>query len=199
MRKPSFVVGQAASVISTNGSRVATHLHRNHGVLLEARKGLRKVLTTVCPAVFQAPNAIPPHEDGSPEHPCLQTHDGYACHGCPFRTVSLQLMNRHFSDEAMRGQCSCYGRARGLTRSTIDELFQYVYLQSWQGGPNRSYWVVERNGSSMRPIGGQLVQETLRSIRQRELAYRQKMGGVAVLCHRMPAGLILERPGRRRG
>jgi hypothetical protein len=55
----------------------------------------------------------------------------------------------------------------------MDELFQYVYLQSWESGPNRNYWVVEHNRSSMRPIWGQLVQQRLRAIWQRELDYRQ--------------------------
>jgi hypothetical protein len=163
--------------ISTTNSRVTTHLYEKHGVPRTERKGLSKTLATACPAGFRAPDDIPLREDGSPEHPFLQTHDGFACHGCVFRTVSLQLMKRHFSDDTVREDCSCYGRARGLTASTIDTLFQYVYLQSWCSGPNRSYWVVERNGSTMRPIGGRPVQETMISIRQRELAYRQQKEG----------------------
>ena len=163
--------------LSTTNSRVTTHLHEKHGVPRTKRRGLSKILAIACPAGFRAPDDIPPREDGSLEDPFLQTHDGYACHGCGFRTISLQLMKRHFSDDTVREDCSCYGQARGLASSAIDALFQYVYLQSWHSGPNRSYWVVERNGSTMRPIGGQPVQETIRSIRQRELTYRQQKEG----------------------
>lgn len=36
------------------------------------------------------------------EHPFLQTQDGFACHGCRFRTMRLQMMTRHVSDEDVR-------------------------------------------------------------------------------------------------
>ncbi|KFA53315.1 hypothetical protein S40293_10275 [Stachybotrys chartarum IBT 40293] len=32
-------------------------------------------------------------------------------------------------------------------------LFGYVWLQTWINGPHRKYWVIECNGSRMRPVG----------------------------------------------
>lgn len=109
--------------ISTTALRVTTHLGEKYGVPSRERKGLGKILRAVLPTGFRALDAIPLRDDGSPEDPSLQTQDGFACHGCHFRTISFQLMTRHFSDENARGQCSCYGRAERLTRDTIDELF----------------------------------------------------------------------------
>jgi hypothetical protein len=84
---------------------------------------MSKLLKTVLPDGFREPESIQPREDSSPEHPY-----GFACHGCRFRTVSLQLMSRHFSDEAVRDTCTCYNQAPG--RVSKEELFQYVYLQA---------------------------------------------------------------------
>ncbi|KAJ4181393.1 hypothetical protein NW767_014158 [Fusarium falciforme] len=112
------------------------------------------------------PDKALPREDGSPEHTHLQIHDGFDCNGCSFRTVSLQSMKRHYSDPGMRDQCRHYGQTR--PSSELDELFRYVFLQTWVNGPQQQYWIIERNGSLLRPIGGQRVQDHLRSMRERE-------------------------------
>jgi Orsellinic acid/F9775 biosynthesis cluster protein D len=154
---------QCLCALSTAGSRVTTHLRDKHNVPSDARKGLTKMLRS---QGILDPDEAPPREDGSPEHPYLRTYDGFACGGCTFRTVSLQSMKRHFSDPTMRDQCRHYGQFR--SSNELDELFQYVFLQTWVSGPGRQYWLIERNGSRLRPIGGQQVQDHLRSMRERE-------------------------------
>jgi hypothetical protein len=71
----------------------------------------------------------------------------------------------------MQGKCLHSGETRAL--KDLDSLFHYVYLQTWASGPGRQYWIIERNGSQQRPIGGQEVQNHLRLVRERELKHKQ--------------------------
>ncbi|KAI5455742.1 hypothetical protein BGZ63DRAFT_137258 [Mariannaea sp. PMI_226] len=175
--------------LSTDGSRVTTHLRDKHNIPADMRKGLTKVLKT---QRLLDPDKALPREDGLPEHPYLRTYDGFDCDGCTFRTVSLQSMKRHFSDPAMHDQCRHYGQTRSANE--FDELFQYVFLQTWVSGPGRQYWLIERNGSRLRPIGGQQVQDHLRSIRERERERERRQMTTAVGAgdyHSMPSKRLL--------
>jgi hypothetical protein len=46
-------------------------------------------------------------------------------------------MKRHFSDPTMRDQCRHYGQTR--SSNELDEVFQYIFLQTWVSGPGRQY------------------------------------------------------------
>ncbi|KAI5456258.1 hypothetical protein BGZ63DRAFT_325556, partial [Mariannaea sp. PMI_226] len=80
--------------LSTNGSRVTTHLRDKHNIPADMRKGLTKVLKT---QRLLDPDKAFPREDGLPEHPYLRAYDGFDYNGCTFRTVRLQSMKHHFS------------------------------------------------------------------------------------------------------
>ncbi|KAL7940519.1 hypothetical protein V8C42DRAFT_356200 [Trichoderma barbatum] len=41
-------------------------------------------------------------------------------------------------------------------------------LATWATGSVRQYWIIERNGSLLRPIGGQATQDHLQSVQERE-------------------------------
>ncbi|EXL94443.1 hypothetical protein FOIG_12639 [Fusarium odoratissimum NRRL 54006] len=71
----------------------------------------------------------------------------------------------------MQGKCLHFGETRSF--KDLDSLFHYVYLQTWASGPGRQYWIVKRNGSQQRPIGGEEVQNHLRLVREREPQHKQ--------------------------
>lgn len=150
-----------------DNSRVTSHLRDKHKIPEEARKGVTKFLKSLSPQCAN-PDQLDPLKDGSSTHEFLRLHDGFACDGCDFRTVSLQSITRHYSDPSMQEQCTFNGVLR-RRREDIDTLFRYVYLQTWLSGPARRYWIVEHNGSVLRPIGGQKAQDHLKAVREREL------------------------------
>lgn len=88
--------------LPADGSRTTTHLRDKHKVSLDARRGLTRTLGTLN---LQNPAQVAPGEDRSPEHPLLQTHEGYACRYCAFRTISLQLSKRHYADPQVADDC----------------------------------------------------------------------------------------------
>ncbi|KAH6974818.1 hypothetical protein EDB80DRAFT_659046 [Ilyonectria destructans] len=151
--------------LCVKGSRVTTHLRDKHNIPEEARKGLTRFLKTLPQPSLRDPDKATPRADGSPEHDLLRVYDGFACSKCGFRTISLQSMRRHFSDP-LSSQCPNYVTAQG--RRDIDELFEYVFLQTWATGPNREYWIIERHGSLIRPVDSQDIQDHLRSVLERE-------------------------------
>ncbi|KAK2122402.1 hypothetical protein NOF04DRAFT_1196098, partial [Fusarium oxysporum II5] len=156
--------------LSITGSHVITYLREKHYIPEDARKGLTKILRSI-PGLL-SPNLIQPRKDGIIKHPHLRTHDGFHCdRGCNFRTASFQLIKRHFSDQQMQGKCLHFGETRSF--KDLDSLFHYVYLQTWASGPGRQYWIVKRNGSQQRPIGGEEVQNHLRLVREREPQHKQ--------------------------
>ncbi|KAH6881156.1 hypothetical protein B0T10DRAFT_518875 [Thelonectria olida] len=85
----------------------------------------------------------------------------------------------------MKHQCRYYGQVRSL--SNLDALFQYVFLQTWVSGPGRQYWIIERNGSRLRLIGGQEVQDHIRSIREREREREHRRAAAAAGDHETPS------------
>ncbi|KAI8710459.1 hypothetical protein NCS52_01562900 [Fusarium sp. LHS14.1] len=135
--------------LSIDGSRVTTHLRDKHSVPADARQGLTKMLKT---QGLLDPDKALPREDGSPEHPT-------------FKLTAVSTAMGALSAQ-MRDQCRHYGQTG--PSNELDELFRYVFLQTWANGPRRQYWLLERNGSLLRPIGGQRVQDHLRSMRERE-------------------------------
>ncbi|KAL5320126.1 hypothetical protein ACEPPN_010927 [Leptodophora sp. 'Broadleaf-Isolate-01'] len=52
----------------------------------------------------------------------------------------------------------------------LDNLYDDVYLQTWTHGASRRYWIVKKNGSTIRPVAGRGVSEHIKSARQRERA-----------------------------
>jgi hypothetical protein len=58
-------------------------------------------------------------------------------------------LSRHFSKEHLNGLQAL--------RSRIGELYDDAYLQTWTHGASRKYWVVQKNGSLIRPVTGQAV------------------------------------------
>ncbi|KJZ69835.1 hypothetical protein HIM_10763 [Hirsutella minnesotensis 3608] len=151
--------------LSVRESRVTTHLRDKHGIPDEARKGLTSFLKALPRPALREPDDVAPLADGSPEHGLLRVYNGFACRKCPYRTISLQYMRRHFSDSASR-HCPAYGTAHN--RRATDALFEYVFLQAWTAGPARKYWIIEREGNLVRPAHIRGVQEHLQSVHERE-------------------------------
>lgn len=52
----------------------------------------------------------------------------------------------------------------------MDRFIEYVYLQTWTTGPSRKYWIVNWNGSPLRPAGGRQAQKHLESVLMRKHA-----------------------------
>ena len=122
------------------------------------------------------PDQASPREDGSTEIRLLRVYDGYACRLCKFRTTSLQLMKRHYTEPLTAGQgCPCdTSRAPKRSSTHVDDLIEYVYLQTWKSGPGRKYWLVKKNESAIRPVGGQQGSDHLMAVREREHARTQE-------------------------
>lgn len=86
-----------------------------------------------------------------------------------FLSLNLRLTKQHYSDPLPAGHSGPYNSHE--TRQNhleIDHVIQYVYLQTWAIGSVRQYWTIKRNGSLLRPIGGQATQDHLKSVQQRE-------------------------------
>ncbi|KAH6977642.1 hypothetical protein EDB80DRAFT_542829, partial [Ilyonectria destructans] len=81
--------------LSTGLSCVISHLRDKYKIPTNARKGLSRRLKTL---PLSKPDDASPAKDGSPEHPKLQVHNGFACCECKFRTIHFPAMRRHFSD-----------------------------------------------------------------------------------------------------
>ncbi|KAL7940249.1 hypothetical protein V8C42DRAFT_338129, partial [Trichoderma barbatum] len=152
--------------LSPNDSHATTHLWEKHKIPREARRNLTNILKTLN---LQHPDQAPPRIDGSPEHPLLHIYEGFACSGCKFRSLSLRLTKQHYSDTLPAGHsCPYNSHVTRQNRLEIDHLIRYVYLQTWATGSVRQYWIIERNGSLLRPIGGQATQDHLQSVQERE-------------------------------
>ena len=93
------------TAISVKGSRATTHLCDKHNSPLEERRGLTALLRRL---ELNSPDLdahkILPREDGSPEHPHLRVEDGFHCKECGYRSISLQLLKRHYTDAKPAGQ-----------------------------------------------------------------------------------------------
>ena len=154
--------------VAVDASRLTTHLGEKHKVPLHARKGLTKSLATLN---LRNPDQLVPRDDRSPKHPALVVYDGFACGQCGFRTINLQLIKRHFS-RSLPADYNCPCNNTITTDDTnprnLDKLIDYVYLQTWTTGPGRKYWIIEQNGTILRPGGGPEAQDHIQSVRQRE-------------------------------
>lgn len=149
--------------LCVDDSNVTTHL-KKHDIPLEARKGLTKLVKSLR---LCNPDKASPRADGSPEHTCLKLYSGFSCRLCRFRTASLQLAKRHYSDAGPMNKDCPYNRATGNQRN-VDDHIDYVYLQSWGNGSSREFWTVIQSGTCIRPAGGEDAQDHFRTIQQRE-------------------------------
>lgn len=160
------------TAISVKGSRATTHLCDKHNSPLEERRGLTALLRKL---ELNSPDLdahkILPREDGSPEHPHLRVENGFHCKECGYRSISLQLLKRHYTDAKPAGQV-CPSRTEGESRRVDTEsLIEYVYVQTWYHGPRSKYWLVSRNGSTIRPpILSAKERGQLEAIKRREQA-----------------------------
>ncbi|KAJ6126268.1 hypothetical protein N7471_010761 [Penicillium samsonianum] len=92
-------------------------------------------------------NLAPSQPDGSPADTRLQLLAGYACHRCPYRTVSRDLIRRHLSQEHLQQQRASSRQANGL--------YDDVYLQTWSQSSSRQYWtVIHQAGAGAAPGRG---------------------------------------------
>jgi hypothetical protein len=149
--------------ISVDGSRPITHLRDKHNVPLAKRRDLTALLKTMN---LRNPDQASPLADGSAEVRPLRLYDGYACRLCNFRTISLQLMKRHFA-EPVSANPGCPHSTNGASKGyslNVDEHIEYVYLQTWKSGPGRKYWLVRKNGNAIRPAGGQQASDHLTAV-----------------------------------
>ena len=108
--------------LSVSRSQVTSHLRDKHGVSEELRKGLTRYLNQEHPYNFRDPASLPTRPDGSPPHPKLQLHEGYACCLCRYRTINPFRLSRHLSKEHCNGQRT--------SRSELGNLYNDVYLQT---------------------------------------------------------------------
>src|SRR5258706_638927 len=65
--------------LSVSRSQVTSHLRDKHQVPEELRRGLTQHLKNDYPHKISDPASAAPRPDGSPVHPMLKLHDGYAC------------------------------------------------------------------------------------------------------------------------
>ncbi|KAK9443851.1 hypothetical protein VB005_02376 [Metarhizium brunneum] len=136
----------------------------SHGIPLHARAALTTVLRTIG---LRNPDTLALLKDGSPAHPQLKIYDGYICRKCDTRTRDFQLIKKH---SPLYGKGSYPAQTSGSSPS--DEHIEYVCLQTWTP-KNRKYWIVEHNGTTVRPAGGKPAQDHLQSVGEREIARSQ--------------------------
>ncbi|KAI7763202.1 hypothetical protein LZL87_014075 [Fusarium oxysporum] len=164
--------------ISPNGSHPTNHLRDKHNIPLSRRKGLSKVLAKL---ELKSPDGAGPLPDGSPEERRLRSYDGFSCLHCRYRTINHTLIIQHYSQGLP--EYSQHPR-RSTRRADIEAYFEYVYLQAWDCGSSRVYWIVQRDGQLTRttvPVGqmresalslrdknGQEQQDLIRSVQERE-------------------------------
>ena len=149
--------------LSVARSQVTSHLREKHSVPEELRKGLTQYLNKEHPHDFRDPATLPTRSDGSPPHPKLQLHEGYACRLCHYRTTNPFKIAQHLSKEHRNGQRT--------SRSELDNSYDDVYLQTWTHlahGVEQQYWVVKVNGSLTRPVADQDTCAHLQSMHERE-------------------------------
>ncbi|KAL5434706.1 hypothetical protein PMIN06_011321 [Paraphaeosphaeria minitans] len=156
--------------LATSGSQVTTHLDKKHYVSKELRKGLTRYLRQH-PCGFKDPNAIPIRPNGSPPHPELRVHEGFACRECDFYTTSSKLLTGHLSTLHLRERAS---------RQRTDPLYDDVFLQTWSDGPTRKYWTVSVNGNVSRQVTLPGAEEHLKSVREREHTRRKEQQRIAM-------------------
>lgn len=145
-----------------------------------AREELTKLLHTID---LQNPDKSP-REDGSPSNPQLKLYNGYICRKYNTRTIDLQLIRKH---NPLYGQGNC--TARDLDPSLSDDHIEHVYLQTWAPINNRRYWIVEHNGTTIRPSGRQPAQDHLESVRKRQVERSRKRADsdTRMLCFAEPS------------
>jgi hypothetical protein len=148
--------------LSVTGSQATSHLRDKHHVQRELRDGLTRYLKHVHPYSFKNPADLPARADGSFVHPQLRVHDGFACRECEYRTINHNELSRHISKEHLNG--------RQASRPRLDPYYDDVYLQTWVQGTFRQYWIVQKDGSLVRPVAGRGVSEHIESAHQREHA-----------------------------
>lgn len=155
---------QCKYALSCNKSQPTSHLRDNHGVGEDARQGLTRYLNSLFPDGFQNPATAPSRQDGSPEDPKLQFHEGFACRQCPYRTIYADSRSRHLSQE--------HGDGRQISRRKIDCFFDRVFLQSWtrqaKGGGKNPYWKVVKDGCLIASDADETARSHFHSLYKRE-------------------------------
>ncbi|PNP37747.1 hypothetical protein TGAMA5MH_10348 [Trichoderma gamsii] len=146
--------------------RPTSHL-AYHSIPLPERADLTKLLDIID---LKSPDELGPLEDGSLAIPQLKLYDGYICRKCNKRTTDLQLIRKH---NPLYGKGSCPERANDSSPPS-DNHIEYVYLQTWSLIHNRGYWIVEHNGTTIRPAGGQPAQDHIESVQKREVERSRK-------------------------
>src|SRR4051794_16268262 len=75
--------------LATSRSQVTSHLWEKHHIPSNGRKGLTAYIRSLN---LPDPANIAPRPDGSPIHPTLKLHRGYACRTCKYRTINLDMI-----------------------------------------------------------------------------------------------------------
>jgi hypothetical protein len=146
--------------LSTALSQVTSHLRDKHNVPDDLRKGLTQIVRRGYPYSFRNPTEVALRDNGSPIHPKLRLYEGFACRKCKYRTISYSEFSRHASKTHLDG--------RQASRSRIRDIYNDVYLQTWTHSAARRYWIVQKDGSLVRPVADQAAHDHLQSIYERE-------------------------------
>lgn len=110
---------------------------------------LTKYLNTRYPHGFRNPAKVLLRANGSNIYPQLTVHKGFACYR--YRTVNYHELTKHISQQHLGG--------RQATSSRISDLYDDVYLQTWTHSASRRYWIVKKDGSTIRPVASRGVSE----------------------------------------
>jgi hypothetical protein len=154
--------------ISVGRGRPTSHL-ADHGIPLSERAELTKLLNAID---LENPDKLIALEDGSLAIPQLRLYNGYICRKCNTRTIDLQLIKKH---NPLYGKGSC--PEQGIDSNTPSgSHIEYVYLQTWAPIHNRRYWIVEHNGTTIRPASGQPAQDHIESVQKREIERSRRLG-----------------------
>ncbi|KAH6689252.1 hypothetical protein BKA61DRAFT_717673 [Leptodontidium sp. MPI-SDFR-AT-0119] len=140
-----LICGECGYALAVERSQATSHLRDKHRINQGDRRGLTKHLNARYPQGFRNPAGVPLRADGSEIHPRLRVHEGFACYS--YRTVNYHELTKHISQKHLGG--------RQATSARIGNLYDDVYLQTWTHGASRRYWIVKKNGSTIRPSARQ--------------------------------------------
>ena len=138
--------------LQTRGQQASRHVGDKHGIPRSERKGLTALIQSLA---LEDPNLLPSREDWSVPHNLLLVSSGYACKSCDFRTTSVDLVQRHFSqDHGWKGS----RKRDGWQQDHV----HMVDLQSWSQNGRRKFWIVQQDIQTSDPVKARVshVQKT---------------------------------------
>jgi hypothetical protein len=142
---------QCGYALAPQKSHILTHIQAEHNIHQHTLSKLEQYLQEHLHSLgLYAPHEVPRRQDGSPEHINLQAYKGYACRKCDFRVIGLVTIKWHVSKYHI-------SKEPGY-RTRIESLYDDVYLQTWKSTCSQQYWIIEREGSTIRKLDGKNAQ-----------------------------------------